>query len=206
MIYILFYIFHVIIKEKDVEAMNRKRRVQLFESKIEPEYKRVFCFIYSRVNKDKELTKDITQNVMENAWLKIEQIRNEESIRAWLMQIAINEVKKYFRMQNAQKRSLFDEESYEAHQSGISKSIEQIEEDVLDQIIIKEKEVLLMKALDNVPEKYQTLIDLRLLQDLKFNEIAEIMQIDSAHVRVYYKRGLMLLYKEYSQLLKGDIE
>lgn len=186
--------------------MNRKRRIQLFENKIEPEYKRVFCFIYSRVDKDKELANDITQNVMENAWLKIEQVRNEASIRAWLMQIAVNEVKKYFRMQSAQKRSLFDEESYELNQSEASKTIEQVEEDVLDQIIIKEKEVLLMEALNNIPGKYQMLIDLRLLQDLKFNEIAEIMEMDPAQARVYYKRGLVLLYKEYSQLLKGDIK
>lgn len=47
--------------------MNRKRKIQLFENKIETEYKRVFCFIYSRVDKDKELAKDITQSAMENA-------------------------------------------------------------------------------------------------------------------------------------------
>lgn len=99
--------------------MNRKRKIQLFENKIEPEYKRVFCFIYSRVDKDKELAKDITQSAMENAWLKIEQLRNEGSTRAWLMQIAMNEVKKFFRIQNAQKRSLFEEESYEFYHSEI---------------------------------------------------------------------------------------
>lgn len=131
--------------------MNRKRKIQLFENKIETEYKRVFCFIYSRVDKDKELAKDITQSAMENAQLKIEQLRNEGSTRAWLMQIAMNEVKKYFRIQNAQKRSLFEEESYEFYHSETSKTIEQVEKDVLDQIIIKEKEGLLMEALNNVP-------------------------------------------------------
>lgn len=67
------------------------------------------------------------------------------------MQIAMNEVKKYFRIQNAQKRSLFEEESYEFYHSETSKTIEQVEKDVLDQIIIKEKEGLLMEALNNVP-------------------------------------------------------
>ena len=178
----------------------------MFESRIEPEYKRVFCFIYSRVNKDKELAKDITQSAMESAWLRIEQLRNEESARAWLMQIAMNEVRKYFRIQNAQKRSLFEEESYEAYRSEASKTVEQVEEDVLNQIITQEKKGLLMEALDNVSGKYQTLIDLRLIQDLSFDEIAEIVQMDPAKVRVYYKRGLTLLYKEYLQLSQGDIE
>lgn len=187
-------------------VMNGKRRIQLFESKIEPEYKRVFCFVYSRVYKDKELAQDITQSTMENAWLKIEQVRNEESIRAWLMKIAVNEVKKYFRIQNAQKRSLFEEESYEFYHSEISKTAEQVEDDVLNQIIIKEKENLLIEALNNVSSRYQVIIDLRLVQDLKFNEIAEIMRMDPAQVRVYYKRGVMLLYKEYLQLSNGDIE
>ena len=186
--------------------MNKKRKIQLFENRIEPEYKRVFCFIYSQVHKDKELAKDITQNTMENAWLKIEQVRNGESTRAWLMQIAMNEVKKYFRKQNAQKRSLFEEESYENYHDEISKTIEQAEEEVLDQIIIKEKEGLLMEALNNIPGRYQTIIDLRLIQDLKFNEIAEIMLMEQAQVRVYYKRGLNLLYKEYLQLTDGDFK
>ncbi len=186
--------------------MKRKKRIQLFENRIEPEYKRVFCFIYSQVHKNKELAKDLTQNTMENAWMKIDQVRNENSIRAWLMQIAVNEVKKHFRRQNTQKRGLFEEESYEFNYNEISKTIEQVEEDVLDQIIIKEKEGLLMEALNNVPGKYQTIIDLRLIQDLKFKEIAEIMLMEPAQVRVYYKRGLNLLYKEYLQLTNGDFE
>lgn len=63
-----------------------------------------------------------------------------------------------------------------------------------------------MEALNNIPGRYQTIIDLRLIQDLKFNEIAEIMLMEQAQVRVYYKRGLNLLYKEYLQLTDGDFK
>lgn len=37
-----------------------------------------------------------------------------------------------------------------------------------------------MEALNNVPGKYQTLIDLRLIQDLKFNEIAFLRGIPTS--------------------------
>lgn len=83
--------------------MDYNKNKKIFTKNIEPEYKRIFAFIYSRLDKNKELAQDITQNTMEIAWLKIDQIKNVESTRAWLMQIAMNEIRKYFRMQSSKK-------------------------------------------------------------------------------------------------------
>ena len=62
-----------------------------------------------------------------------------------------------------------------------------------------------MQALERVHEKYRLLLELRLIQDLKFAQIAEIVREDEAKVRVYYGRGLKILGKEY-QLLTGRDE
>ncbi|MCQ4637343.1 RNA polymerase sigma factor [Anaerovorax odorimutans] len=185
--------------------MNPKKKRRLFDTKIEPEYQRVFTFIYARLDRDRELAMDITQDTMELAWNRIEQLKNIESARAWLMQIAMNEIRKYFRAQNAQKRNLFHEESYDLQEFEISENPEQIEADVLETIIAREDRKIMMEAFKRVREKYRILLDLRLIQDLKFSQIAIIMQMEEGTARVYYGRAVKMLDKEYRQIVgEGD--
>lgn len=184
--------------------MNRKKKTYLFNTKIAPEYKYIYIFIYSRLDRDKELANDITQDTMEMAWHKIDQLQNVESPRAWLIQIAVNEIRKYFRARKAQKRSLFQEQSYELHEFENLETPEQVEADVLDTIIALEDRKLLMHALEQVPEHYRILLELRLIQDLKFSQIADIMQMDVGKIRVYYGRGVKLLSKVYHHMIGED--
>ena len=185
--------------------MNLRRKEHIFNQKIEPEYTRVYHFIYSRLDGDRQLAEDITQDTMEMDWNKLEQLKKGDSCRAWLMKIAMNEIRKYFRAQMTQKRGAFQEESYDLHQFEEIDNPEQVEADVLDQILAQEGLEILMQALDRVHEKYRLLLELRLIQDLKFAQIAEIVREDEAKVRVYYGRGLKILGKEY-QLLTGRDE
>lgn len=185
--------------------MNPKKKRRLFDAKIGPEYQRIFAFIYARLDRDRELAMDITQDTMELAWNRIDQLKNIESARAWLMQIAMNEIRKYFRVQNTQKRNLFQEESYDLQDFEIFENPEQIEADVLDIIIAKEDRRIMMAALERVREKYRILLDLRLVQDLKFSQIATILQMEEGTVRVYYGRAVKMLDKEYRQIVgEGD--
>lgn len=183
--------------------MNHKKRQRIFERKIMVEYERVFNFIYSRVDHDLELARDITQDTMERIWDRLDQLENKESPRGWIMQIAVNEIRKYFRAQNARKRGAFQEESYELHEFEELNNPEAAEADVLDLIVAQEERSLLIKALEQVKEPYQVILDLRLIQDLKFSRIAEIMQMDEAITRVYFQRGVKMLKKEYEKLAEG---
>lgn len=61
---------------------------------------------------------------------------------------------------------------------------------------------MVMEALDRIPEKYKILIDLRLIQDLKFSQIANILALDETITRVYFNRGLKALNKEYEKILR----
>ena len=183
--------------------MNRKRKERIFNEKIEPEYKRVFNFIYSRLERNRELSEDVTQETMEIAWNKLDQLQNIDSSRSWLMQIAMNEIRKYYRAQSTRKRGDYHEESYDLHEFEGLENLNNIEKDVLDTIIANEEQALLMDALNRVKENYRVLFDLRFIQDLKFAQIANIVQIDESIARVYYGRGIKMLDKEY-RLLKGE--
>lgn len=184
--------------------MNLKKKEHIFDKKIEPEYTRVFNFLYSRLDGNRELAEDITQDTMEMAWYKLDQLKKIQSSRAWLMQIAVNEMRKYFRAQNTQKRGAFQEESYDLYEAADFEDPDKAEADVLDMIIAKEDGECLIRALERVPEKYRILLDLRLIHDLKFAEIAQIVEEDEAKVRVYYGRGAKLLGKEYRLLAGRD--
>lgn len=183
--------------------MNYRKKQRIFARQIMSEYERVFNFVYARVDHDRELARDITQDTMEIIWYRLEQLENRESPRAWVMQIAMNEIRKYFRAQNTQKRGAFQEESYGLHEFEALQNPEQAEADVLELVLQKEERDLLMKALEQVKEPYQIILDLRLIQDLKFAEIAEVVQLDEAITRVYFQRGVKMLKREYEALVKG---
>ncbi len=183
-----------------MRQMSQKKKQRIFAKAIEPEYDRVFNFIYSRLNHGPELAQDVTQDVMELAWKQLDQLRNMDSARAWLMQITMNEIRKHYRAQGTIKRGAFQEVSYDAAEFADLQQLDKVEADVLDVIIQKEQGQLLMAALNRVREPYQTILDLRLIQELKFAEIAEIVEVSEATARVYYGRGLKMLRKEYETL------
>lgn len=181
--------------------MNNKQKQKIFSEKIEPEYIRTFNFIYSRVYHDKELAQDLTQSTMELAWYKLEHLRDMRSAKSWVLQIAMNEIRRYFRAQNTMKRGAYQEVSYEVCAQENLNDMALVEGDSLDEIIEREDTKLFMEALSNVKEKYRVILDLRLIQDLKFSEIAEILNLKEVTARVNYRRGLELLRKEYNLLI-----
>ncbi len=180
--------------------MNHRKKQRIFKKAIEPEYKRVYYFIYAHLGRDRELAADLTQDTMEAAWYKLEQLENIDAASAWLMQIAMNEMRKYFRAQNTRKRGYFSEESYEPQELERLEEPEQAEADVLDKIIAMEDGERLMAAMNQIPKTYLILLNLRLIQDLRFSQIAEIMEMEEAKARVYYSRGVKMLGKAYRRL------
>lgn len=179
--------------------MNYKKRQRIFDAKIAPEYEQVYYFICSQVNGDRELAKDITQDAMELMWHKLDQLQNVDSIRSWIFSIAKNETRKYFRSQLAQKRSLFSEQSMDDPEQAWDISDES-QPDILDVIIAREEQDMLMKCLSQIADPYRSILELRYIQSLSYPEIGEILELSEATARVYCQRAIKKLEKEYCKL------
>lgn len=68
-----------------------------FVSIYEHYYRPVFAYIYSRLNEDVEVARDLTADVFERVYLKSASIRNPSSLQPWIYAVARNRVRDYLR-------------------------------------------------------------------------------------------------------------
>jgi len=75
--------------------MNKQIDYAFFKENIEPHYVDIVKFLVSATG-DRELAKDIAQDTMEAAWKYINKMQTYDSIKAALITIAKNNLKKHY--------------------------------------------------------------------------------------------------------------
>lgn len=178
-------------------------KFEKIEDQIAELYKDVYYYSLARV-RDEDSAGDIAQNVMEKSLLNIDSLKKEEAIKAWVMQIAANEIRLYFRSL-AQYRSIFyaaDEEHTEEQEKELQ-SITSMEADILENLVGEEEKLNLMSALTSLEEKYQGVILLKAMNEMSLVKAAEILGIKVNTARTRYARGLKLLKEAYTKVEQG---
>jgi RNA polymerase sigma factor (sigma-70 family) len=142
---------------------------EVYESLKHRVYNTVLSYLQS-VEDAEEITQDVFLEVYKN----IENYREEAKISTWVYRIAVNKSLDFLRYKNRQKRfafltNLFQEDSNElAHDAPNF---------VHPGIILenKEKSVYLFKALNQIPEAQKTAFILIFIEQLSYQEAAEVM-------------------------------
>ncbi|GAA0180291.1 sigma-70 family RNA polymerase sigma factor [Clostridium sediminicola] len=157
-------------------------------------YKRVFNYIYYRVNKQ-EITEDLTSEVFEKIILKISTFSDKKSpFEVWVFAIARNVVNDYFR--NLKKYRLF---SLEVVKDFVSK------EKTPEEFIIREEtNEGLFQALKILSTKERNIVALKFGANLKNKEIAVMLDITESNVGVILYRTMKKLRKEIER--RGENE
>lgn len=175
--------------------MRRRNKEEFFEDHIIPLYKVVLSYAYSRL-KSKEPAEDATQQAMEKAWQNFDQLRDRNKYKQWVMQIAHNEIRHFYRDQQPQAQQTVDVESLK--EEGLELK-DALAEDELYEMIQKET---LCQLFYGLKEAYKSVIVLHLLHGFTFAEIAEVMDMNPNTVRSNYIRGLALVKERHSLLAK----
>lgn len=136
------------------------------------------AFVYMK-NEDAAL--DVVQDCILKAYESIKNLRKPEYFKTWITRILINCANQYF---NKNRRIIHSDIPQEAEAAA--------------DISIEER-CDLYHAIDQLPERYRTVVILRYYNDLKISEIAEIMEIPEGSVKAYLyraKRELRVYLKE----------
>lgn len=141
------------------------------------------CYIYL---KNKTLAEDATQEVFINAYIWMNDFRQECSEKTWLTSIAINVCKGYLRA-NWQRRVQIGIERMQGYDT--------TEGDL--EIRIANTEIL--KKVMNLKIKYREIILLYYYQDLKVNEIADMLKISESSVKMRLKRARTKLKEDFEK-------
>lgn len=168
----------------EVEKWDLEREIELV---FEKQYNKLFGMVY-RMTENVQDTEDVLQNAFISAYRNIESFRGDSQLSTWLYRITVNESYKYLKSWNKLPVIRISEES------GITEKefFENIEyeENQDDNLIIEEmREKCLRGFLRCVPQKMRVCFLLKTCLGLKNNEIAKVLDISEANVKVLLHRG-----------------
>lgn len=178
----------ILVAENATEEQKSKINIDAsaFKEIYETYYKRVYNYISYRINNHHD-TGDLVSQVFERVIQKYSTYDSKGSVfEAWLIGIARNTVRDYFR---TQKKNFNISLDYVINLISGNSQPEEV-------IVINENNASLVKALAKLSEKERNIVALKFAAELKNTDIAEVMSISDSNVGVILFRSLKKLRKE----------
>ncbi len=119
---------------------------------------------------------DVVQESIYKAISSKDSLKNPDYIKTWFYRIVVNTSLDLIRKQK--KLVIVDEEILSNYDSGEFDNYQNID---------------LLRALDSLPEKYRNVIVLRYFEDLKIEEVAEILNENVSTVKTHLYKSLKML-------------
>lgn len=146
--------------------------------------KAVYAFLLAKTA-DSMLAEELTQETFYQAVKSIGSFKGESSVSTWLIGIANNVLRGYFRKQKKQAEEELPKTELAARGGTATEDI----------VLRSMDTISLMQAMHRLPEPYREVLHLRLTADLSFKEIGQIMERTENWARVTYYRGKEKLLK-----------
>ncbi len=173
-----------------IEALkNEKTQNEAFQQLVQEYQKPLYYHIRSIV-----LNHDDTDDVLQNTFIKvfsnISKFKGESKLYSWMYRIATNESLTFIE-QRAKKQGISNEEIQQ-------KAIMNLQSDVYfegDEIQLK-----LQKAIALLPEKQQLVFKMKYFQEMKYENISEILDISVGGLKANYHHAV----KKIEEYLKSN--
>lgn len=158
------------------------RRLDQFAEKYQQFFPRVFAYVYGRIHNVHQ-TEDLVSEVFERAFLKMGSLRNDEAFATWLFTIARNIVTSHARKRG--RESVVDPD--------ILKSVVATTVSVENEVLVREEVAAVVECLKKFPQREQDIVSLKFDAELTNGQIAQVMGLSEANVRVILFRTLRKL-------------
>lgn len=167
--------------------------VSQFNILIERWQKRIFNFVYRNIG-DYEEARDLTQNTFAKAFLKIKELDDIGRFSSWLYKIALNECRMTFRRtKGKQKVPLEIYDQSETQEIELRKVMSQVEETPEEGLRRKEDAGRLREVIQLIPDEQRLVIVMKEYENLKFQEIADVLDVPLSTVKSRMYLGLKTL-------------
>jgi len=165
-------------KEGDAEA---------FDAIYHNYSKKMFHFALGLV-KDKDISKDLVQEVFVNLWEKRGQVDLNLNFDNYIFTIAYNSIRKYFRKKSIETKVI----------DHLVKNSPEIIESVDGTVIYNELLELASKTIENLPPKRKIVYKLSRQEGMKIKEIADKLNISTRTAENHLAKALKYLKEELS--------
>ncbi|MCA1055928.1 sigma-70 family RNA polymerase sigma factor [Rossellomorea aquimaris] len=172
---------------------DKSNKDELLERAMEEYGRAVLYMAYSYV-KDHGLAEDIAQEAFVKCYSKMDSFRGESSLKTWLMRITINQCKDHLKRWDTRKILFTNKVSEILQEHGNPES----------KTIHGEKRSELHSKLLKLPVKYREVLFLHYYQELKVNEVAEVLELNPSTVKTRLKTGRERLHRMYGEGRRSD--
>jgi RNA polymerase sigma-70 factor (ECF subfamily) len=162
-------------------------------AKLVDKYKKPLYFHIRKMIKEIELVEDLVQEVFMKAFHNLSTYSNEYAFSTWLYRIATNHTIDYLRKKKLQTLSIHEPFKTKDGEMEIQLPDESFSTD--QPVIKKERKAIVQQAIQNLPEKYKAVIEMRHMEEKSYQEIAEILDLPLGTVKAHIFRARELLYK-----------
>lgn len=145
---------------------------------------------------------DVTQEVFLKVFRGIRGFRRGSSLKTWLYRIAVREALNHRRWcwRHHRQQISIDAEG-DANQPPID--LEDLEATPFEQLAAREKQLMIRRALAEVPQAFRSAVILRDLEGLSYEEVAEVLEVSVGTVKSRILRGRRALRQILDPLLNG---
>jgi len=146
---------------------------------------------------------DVVQDVFLKIFRRIGSFRGDSSLKTWIYRIAVNEAHNHSRWDGRHRRQEVDLDGGEDSRS-YSNTLPARGESPFDYVLDRERHHLIEEALADLDPSFRSVIVLRDVEDLSYEEIAEVLQIPLGTVKSRILRGREWLRKELEKRLAPE--
>ena len=157
---------------------NRKAQLQLYN-----QYCNGMYIVANRFVKDANDAEDVVQEAFIKAFSKLHQYKAEVTFGAWLKRIVVNKSIDFLK---SKKQKLVELDEVHLKVIDAENDDKWLVEDAITLNDVK-------KAINNLPEKYQYVVMLYLIEGYDHQEISEILNISQVASRTQLSRGKVKL-------------
>lgn len=155
--------------------MKKRKKEEALIELISENRENFYRLSYSYV-KNSEDALDIVQDSIQKALLKIGELRDGQKLKSWFYRIVVNTSLDFLRRRK--KMIVVEDTKLESYAHGKSDRYQDID---------------LGNSIDMLPPIYRTVIVLRYFEDLKIDEIAEILEENQSTIKTRIHRALSML-------------
>lgn len=159
-----------------------------FENMVLP-FKNKMYRLALRIVGNTHEAEDVVQEVMIKVWKKRDYLETVNNLEAWCMTLTKNEAIDQTRSKHRRTVGMETQFDLQDHRSDAQKQLE-----------VSETLNTVKQYIDALPEKYKVVVHLRDIEEMSYDEIAEVTSYTKEQVKVYLHRGRKKLREQIINL------
>ncbi|MDZ7774024.1 MAG: sigma-70 family RNA polymerase sigma factor [Balneolaceae bacterium] len=162
--------------------------------KLVDKYERALYFHVLKMIKDREQVEDLVQEAFVKAFNNLNTYSNSYAFSTWLYRIATNHTIDYLRKKKLQTLSI--DEPMKTRDGEMQMQLPDEDAGADRRILRKQRQRMVQEAIQDLPEKYRKVIEMRHMEEKSYQEIADVLDLPLGTVKAHIFRARELLYKE----------